>query len=349
MEQTPVSAPGPKPVSAPVPPRPTGMAAIRNLEFKVGLLLALTLFLIAAFAIYTLHARGAFQRSQTLVLTAPDAEGVGVGMSMTFSGFPIGQVRRIDLTDQGEARIEIAVPEADARWLRETSVFTLEKPLVGGARVKAYSANLDDPPLPPDAVRPLHTGDVSQEIPILVERVKNILDNVAAMTDGDSSINRTLAHVETVGRRMTGEYGVLEGVLGGPRQAREVVSALERANALLGNLNGVSLRVDQLLAKTDDRVFGAAGTMDQIQQAIAQVNGLLGDTRASLKQADAILANAEKASADVARITGDVRGATADMASLRAEIDNSVRKINHLINEINKKWPFARDVEIKTP
>jgi phospholipid/cholesterol/gamma-HCH transport system substrate-binding protein len=37
------------------------------------------------------------------------------------------------------------------------------------------------------------------------------------------------------------------------------------------------------------------------------------------------------------------------MARLRADVDDSLRKINHLINEINRKWPFARDVEIRTP
>ena len=51
----------------------------------------------------------------------------------------------------------------------------------------------------------------------------------------------------------------------------------------------------------------------------------------------------------MARITGNVSAATTDMAQLRVEIDDSVRKVNHLINEINRKWPFARDVEIRTP
>jgi phospholipid/cholesterol/gamma-HCH transport system substrate-binding protein len=82
---------------------------------------------------------------------------------------------------------------------------------------------------------------------------------------------------------------------------------------------------------------------------VLTVNKMLAEVRESLKKADAILASAQTASADVAVITGNVKEATTDMAQLRVEIDDSVRKINHLINEINKKWPFARDVEIKTP
>ena len=44
-----------------------------------------------------------------------------------------------------------------------------------------------------------------------------------------------------------------------------------------------------------------------------------------------------------------MKDSTADLATLRSEVDDSLRKVNHLINEINRKWPFARDVEIKLP
>jgi phospholipid/cholesterol/gamma-HCH transport system substrate-binding protein len=329
--------------------RPTGAPLIKNLELKVGVLLAATVLLAAGFVAYSLYARGAFHSTQSLTLIAPEAEGVSIGMPMTFSGFPIGEVKRMDLSEDGKVRLEISIPKEDARWLRENSVFTLEKSLVGGAKIKAHTANLADKPLAPGAARTLLTGDATQEIPVLIERVKTILNNVADMTGKESHINQTLANVQNVTGRMTGEYGVLEGVLGGPEKAHQVVAALEKANTLLSTLNGVSLKVDGVLAKTDTRVFGPQGVMDQAQQSITQVNGILSDARDSLKKADALLANAQSASADLPKITANVREATTDMTQLRTEIDDSVRKVNHLINEINKKWPFARDVEIKTP
>ena len=329
--------------------RPPGAPPIRNLEFKVGLLLVATVALGIAFVLYGLYSRGAFEATQDLVLTTDNAENIGIGMPMTFSGFPVGKVKRIRLEDDGSVRIVIAVPRKDARWLRVSSVFTLEKGFIGAAKIKAHTAMLEDEPLPENAVRPLISGDATQEIQALIYRVRDILNNVDAMTNADSAINRTLGNVQTVTERMTGDYGVLEGMLGGPEKAREVVTALEKTNTLLTSLGAVSLKVDSLLAKTDDNVFGADGVMDQVKGSITQVNGMLADARTSLKQADAILANAERASADVVGITGNVREATADMAQLRGEIDDSVRKINHLINEINRKWPFKRDVEIKTP
>jgi len=329
--------------------RPNTPPLIKNLEFKVGLLLISTLVLVAVFVLYSLYARGAFHSTQSLTLIAPEAEGVSIGMPMTFSGFPIGQVKRMELADDGKVRLEIAIPKKDARWLRENSVFTLEKGIIGGAKIKAHTADLNDKVLAEGAERTLLTGDAAQEIPVVIERVKNILDNIANMTGEGSEINQTLANVQTMTTRMTGEYGVLEGVLGGPEKAHQVVAALEKTNTLLANLNGVSLKVDGVLAKADKRVFGSEGVMDQVQMSIGKLNQILAEVRESLKKADTLLANAESASADLPKVTGNIAAATADMTHLRTEIDDSVRKLNHLINEINKKWPFSREVEIKTP
>ena len=46
---------------------------------------------------------------------------------------------------------------------------------------------------------------------------------------------------------------------------------------------------------------------------------------------------------------GNARSATTDLDALRGEVETSLRKIDSLINEVNRKWPFARDTEIKLP
>ncbi len=321
---------------------PVRAPLIKNLELKVGLLLGVTAFITLGFIGYLLYARGVFEPSQKLTLTADNADGVSIGMPVTFSGFPIGQVQRMTLTDSGQVHLVIDLPEKNLRWLRTTSVFTLEKPIVGAAKIKAYTANLKDPPLPADSERELFTGDTAQEIPVLVARLKGILENVETMTAAGSSINQSLSHVSTLTKRMTGEYGVMEGMLGSPENARKVVNSIDHANSLIKSLNGVSLRVDSTLAKADQRLFGQDGVMDEAQRSMKQVNGILGDARESLKKADAILANAQG-------ISADIKGATTDLGTLRTEVDDSLTKVNHLINEVNRKWPFARDAEVKLP
>jgi len=299
-----------------------------NVELKALLLLALMAALICGFVLYVMYARGVFESTQRLVLISDDSQGVLVGMDLTFSGFPIGRVQRIELGEDGKARIIIDVPRKDANWLRTTSVFTLEHGLVGDTRIRAFSGVLTDPPLPPDSVRTVLIGDTAAQIPRLVATASALLENLQAITAADSSLNTSLDNVQTMTGRLTGKYGLLGGALGSDEDAKKIVVALDRVNALL--------------AKADQRVFGQRGVMDETQAAIVQLNGVLSDTRASLKKVDAVLAEAQA-------IGSNAHMASNDLGALRAEVEASLRKVTQLVDEINRKWPFARDTEIKLP
>jgi phospholipid/cholesterol/gamma-HCH transport system substrate-binding protein len=307
----------------------------RSMGVKVGMLLAISLVVAVALLGYVLYARGVFEDYQRLTLVADNVEGVSAGMDVTFAGFPIGRVRRLSLADDGKARIHIRVPVEQARWLRTTTVFTLEVPLVGSARIRAYTGNLQDPPLPDRAERPVLRGDASEEIPRMVASARAVLENMNDMTERGSSLQESLRNARTVTERMAGKFGVLGGVLGGEEHARKVVLTLDRANALLASMDG-------LVAKADQRVLGPGGIADETQKAIAQANAILGDVRASLKRVDGILADAQA-------VAGNAKAATADLAALRAEVDASLRKVGALIDELNRKWPFERDTKIRLP
>ena len=45
----------------------------------------------------------------------------------------------------------------------------------------------------------------------------------------------------------------------------------------------------------------------------------------------------------------NAREASADLGALRAEVEANLRKLEGLINDINRKWPFARDQELRLP
>ena len=53
--------------------------------------------------------------------------------------------------------------------------------------------------------------------------------------------------------------------------------------------------------------------------------------------------------ADVQVISNNAKEATVDLPALRADVEASLRKVDSLVNEINRKWPFARESEVKLP
>ncbi|HTQ78315.1 MAG TPA: MlaD family protein [Burkholderiales bacterium] len=314
----------------------------RSMGVKVGMLIAVTVMIAGGFVLYVLDARGVFERTQRLFLVADNAEGISVGTDLTFAGFPIGRVRVIRLRDDGKVRIGVRVPVDDAKWLRTSSVFVIDVPLVGAAKLRAFSSNLSDPPLPDRAERPVLRGDTAQEIPRLVASVRSLLDNLDEMTASGSSLQQSINNARVVSERMAGKYGVLGGVLGSEDNARKLIASIDRANALLESLGGVSKKLDAVVTKADQRVFGKDGLADGTQKAIAEANAILGEVRGSLQRVDSILANAQQASANV-------KEASTDLVALRAEVEESLRRVGSLIRDINGKWPFKRDTKIELP
>jgi phospholipid/cholesterol/gamma-HCH transport system substrate-binding protein len=278
-----------------------------NIEFKVALLIIVMVMLMLGSLVYVMYARGVFESTQRVVLIADDSEGVIVGMDLTFSGFPIGRVQRVGLSDEGKARIIIEVAREDAKWLRTSSVFTMERSMVGSTHLHVYTGVLADPPLPDGAVRAVLIGNAAAEIPQLVNTVRGLVENLQNMTKPDSSLNMSLGNLQTVTQNLTGPYGALSVVLGSEAHAKKVIS-----------------------------------TLDESQAAMIQVNTILGEVRTSLKGVDAVLMEAQAVGANA-------RVATTDLAALREQVEMNLRKVEHLVDEINRKWPLARDTEIKLP
>lgn len=317
-------------MNQPAPPPP-----VANLEFKASLLLVLMVLLIVGSVLYVLYARGAFEATQTLVLIVDDSEGVQVGMDLTFAGFPVGRVRRIELGGDGNARIVISVPRKDAHWLRQSSVFTLTRGLVGNTSIKAFSGVLTDPALPDGAERKVLVGDTNAEIPKLIGAAREMLQNLTQLTAQESELGKSLANVQAMTERLNGPRGALGVLLGNEADTKRLLAAIDRANALLA-------RFDKLAANADTQLFGAQGVVPEARAAVAQIVAALEEARGSLKRVDSVLADAQV-------IAGNAKEATMDLGALRAEVDASVRKVEALVDEINRKWPFARDTELKLP
>ena len=279
---------------------PPPVSPIAHPEAKAIGLLLLTLVLVTAFVVYVMNARGVFEDNQHLLLVAENSEGVAVDMDLTFSGFPIGRVTRIELGDDGKAHIHLNIPRRDARWLRSSSVFTLERGVVGGARLRAYSGLLDDPALEDGAKREVLIGDASSGVPELVSTMHRLVANVERLTAEDAALSVTLDNLRQFTAALNGRHGALGALLGNEKDVGRVIAALEQSRQLLT------------------------------------------DARASLQKVDAALV-------DVKAITGNTRAATEDLDALRSEVDLNLRKVSGLIDDLNRKWPFARERKLELP
>ena len=306
-----------------------------GVERRAAVLLAALLLLTVVAAAYLLYARGVFETTQRLVLLADDSEGVSVGMNLTFSGFVIGRVGRIELADDGMARIVVDIPTRDARWLRTSSVFTLTRGLVGNTSIRAYSGVLADPPLPDGAVRTVLAGDTAAEVPRLVAAARELVQHLSALTAADAALAGTLARLQSVAAKLDGPGGAIGVLTGNPRDAAKVAALAEKGRAVMS-------RIDDVIGHADAKLFGTDGLTADARLAMGQLNLVLGDARNSLAKVDALLQEAQG-------IAHNARLATTDLGILRAEVEANLRKVENLLNEVHRRWPFARDTEVKLP
>lgn len=326
------------------PPTPSADAApaVPHLQAKAAGLLLLMALLVAGAITYLLYARGAFEPTQRLVLVADDAEGVTVGMDLSFSGFPIGRVQHIELSPEGNARILVDVPKKDAHWLRQGSIFTLTRGVVGNTNLRAYTGNLKDALLPDQAERKLLTGDAAAEIPQMLAAVRELVQRISNLAAPDAALAGSLANLQAVSGQLKGPRGALGVLLGNEADAQKLLATLAHTNTLLARATTLATSLDRLTAKADQQLFGQPGLVSEGRATVLQLNALLGDARATLTRVDGVLAEAQG-------IAANARSATVDLGALRTEVEASLRKVQQLVDEVNRKWPFARDTEVKLP
>jgi len=316
----------------------------RRVQWRALMLLLMMALILVGSALYLMWARGAFEATQPLYLSTDDSDGVIVGMDMSFAGFPIGRVRKIELVGAGTVRIQVDVPVKDAHWLRISSVFTLERGLVGAARLRAFTGVPDDAPLPAGAERVVLRGDVSAEIPKMVSDARDLLQHLNALTSDQSPLAQTLVELRGVAARANSSKGGLLGALtGNEADSRRLGEALERSNRLLQSLDATARRTDAVLQKAEQQVLSPQGLVGDARSAVGQLGDLLKDLRQSVVRMDAVLT-------EVQGVAGNARSASEGLGDLRADVESSLAKIDALITELNRKWPFApKEKEVTLP
>ena len=292
-------------------------------------LTVVTALLLVGSIAFILYARGFFESSQRLTLITEDSEGATVGMSLTFAGFQLGRVTRIRLGEDGNAHIEVAIPESEAHWLKTSSVFTLERNLLGGTRLKAFSGILDDPVLPDGAIRPLLRGDATADIPKVAGTARELLENLQGLTGNDSPLVRSLQALEVASQRLASDRGALALLMGN----------LEGADHLQGAIGDLQ----QLIAATNQKVLGVSPSPEGSPSTLQSMNQTLQATEATLRKAQESLIKLDAVLEDTKAITQNARAASQDLEQLRYEVETSLRTADTLMRDIQRVWPLSQD------
>lgn len=291
---------------------------------------------------YLAYQKGWFEPRNQYVLVTAKATNLKPGMPVEVAGIAIGTVQAVDLGDDGNVRVMLAVPRKHAKWVRSDSVFVLEQPLLGASRIAVGSGDMKNPPLPDKAVRRLvinsSLDNILAQADVLLGRVQAITNNFA---DPKGAFNQTLAHLEKLTGKME-QRGIVEALTNDRNSAAALNATLVKSQEVTAGLDLAIRRADNLLATVHERLGKPGGTLDKTDEILREAVGTLQDTRRSLNQVKALLDHSVKISANAAE-------STENLAALRQRVDAAVRKTDLMLDELHQRWPFARQREVTLP
>ena len=313
--------------------------ANKSMQYKVGLFIVTTIVLVILAALFIAYKKDLFADMAYYRLQSESGEGLTEGMPVLFSGFEIGKVKNLELSDKGQVVITITVPRKHVRWIREESTFTLEKPLVGTPRIVVKTENPEGKELPYDKVVPIKTIDDINEVikkaQPLVEKIQAVADNVERMTNTDSELNKIIADTRKITKMLAEKKSLLEMATGDKKGQETLMKTLEQVAAITETVDGTIRRIDGMVSKADEAVLGDKGS-------IAIVNNILLDLEAKFKRLDTLIDNA-------VTISADLQGTTQDISLVRKEAEETISSMEQLIQDVRNSLPFEQKKEIKLP
>jgi len=312
-------------------------------ELKVGLFLIISTMLIALSIGYVAYKKGFFAKVYTFTLSSKSGEDLTEGMPVVFSGFKIGTVHALELSDDGSVIIKIKIPERHAKWIRMDSTFIVNKPLIGSARIVVVTDNLQSAVLSPKkAAEVVNVSDINEAIKKLqplLEKVDKIAGNIEILTkniaDPKGNVHKILANAENLTANLAQKKSFLEMAISDRESINSIHAALKQTSDITAQVQAILKRVDKMAGKTDDMVYGEEGALPTVIKALK-------DVLAKLEKLNTTVDNINK-------ISNEAADSASDLKILREQIDAAVTSLGDLARELEKKIPFKKAPEIKLP
>lgn len=294
----------------------------KNIAFRVGLFVVVTVLLITAFVVYVAYKKNVFSKVYTFTFSSKSGEGFSEGMPLVFSGFEIGKVQSLELNEKGVVIITIKVPERHVRWIRSDTIFILDRPLIGSAKIVVYTESMNSPVLSTDMVPEIYPVDSINEA---IQKVQPILKKIDIILANSVKITTNLSGKETLLEMATGD-----------RESVKSINELFKKSKDIGyKLDSILKKADSFTTKTDEGLFGADGLLPLIRTMLKDIIGKLERLNATID--------------DLPEISSNVSKSTGDLDKLRQDIDATIDSSNELLKNIDRILPGEKEREIKLP
>lgn len=281
----------------------------KNLELKVGVMAALAvfaiIFLIAAIGVQ----KDIFTKKFHLYFVSESGAGFTEGMPVKLSGFKIGRVKDIELTDGARVKVAAEINKKYDRWVRDGSKARLSKEgFIGESFIEITTGKPEGKLLADGDMIPFEKAGGVEELvaeakPILTE-VKEIITYINS-PEGD--IKQTLGNI------------------------KELTSELKETRSTL----------DAAIRDTGDAAKKAGGLIDNINKKTGPV---MDSAESAMKNIDSFTGRLEPLMIRIEKIAGSAEAAAERLPSTMEKLDATVQNVKELTSTLADEGPRIREI-----
>lgn len=285
--------------------------------------------------------KGMFTRKFDLDFIAPTGTGFIEGMPVKLSGFVIGRVNKLELTDKAEVRVTVGINMKYRGWLTiGTKARLIKEGFIGDAVVEFVPGiyggfNLEDG----DRIDYETVAGIEEFIreatPVLLE-IKGLIE-YANDPDGDlkvairnlHSVTGELSDAVAGVKPALDEVGVLARTLSSP--TGEFRTALGSLASLSDGLLETRKELDKTLAEIR-RTYGEDGTVSiRATETLENIRAITAALEPAMEEVRSIISNVDRFSENLPAMGEEVESVFRDLKSIMADIKKATPHIEQVL------------------
>lgn len=305
------------------------------MKLGVGIFVMVALISIISFSVFLLHEKGAFAKRVPYNFYTESAQSFQIGMPVLFSGFEIGLIDEINLTNDGHVHITFSVTEENQRWITEDSSLMLKKPLIGSPYIEV-SSTLGKLPLTANSTLTMtisdDINDIITKLEPTVEKLIAMIDNLYVISNNlaneEGHLFQTLNNIETFSEKLAQSDSLLTSLTGDKRSSEALIASVERIQLIVKDTHTTLKKVDTLVDNMGNKVISPSGAILQ------RVDIIMRDITDKLDRLD--------------KAVTAIGSSDQDIILLREQIQLGIERSNELLDKVDGllEEPPSKDIEL---
>ncbi len=293
-----------------------------HLEAKVGFVVFIALAAIFLTIAVVGMEKDLFTKKYYIKFYTDSGTGLFEGMPVKLSGFKIGKIKDIDLSDDSRIVVTLEINSKYKKWLRKGTVAKRVKegfigePIVDVSTGDPEGRILEDG----DTIPYEKVGGIEELIkktkPVLAE-VKNIIEYA---NDPEGDLRVTFRNMRTLTTELIEVSRSLKGTL------REVKKSAKDVAVLLNKARGFAVKLDEKGPPAVDRAARVLENLEDITK----------DLKPVAENIKTVAGNAEEASEKFAPIAEKIDGVLSDVRDLTGTFSSETPRIKELIEDTHR-------------